>query len=69
MYFYLMISERLVRIYVSVYYDEVEEGKSSFFVFFYSKKEYISSEGDNSKEFDNYLIFIVNIVEEIKVDI
>lgn len=64
-----MISERLVRIYVSVYYDEVEEGKSSFFVFFYSKKEYISSESDNSKELDNYLIFIVNIVEEIKVDI
>lgn len=64
-----MISERLVRIYVSVYYDEVEEGKSSFFFFFYSKKEYISSESDNSKELDNYLIFIVNIVEEIKVDI
>lgn len=66
---YLTISERSVRIYASVHYDEAEEGKSSPSVSLHSKKEHTSSESDNSKESDNYLTPIVNTGEETKADI
>lgn len=65
---YLTISERSVRLYASVHYDEAEEGKSSPSLSIHSKKEHTSTESDNSKESDNYLIPIMNTVEETKAD-
>lgn len=66
-YLYFIISDRLVRMYVVVYYDEVEDKKSSFLLLLYSEKEDLSIESKIS-----FFLFFYSKKEEdvsIKSDI